>query len=317
MDFEDESIITWYRCEDAQGSNPIEVAVSRFNKPMKIYTISEGDIGYFIKASVSPNHLRCHPGTPKSVVFDKGIKEKDFKGNSNILVPNLENMSCAYQPKVLPGFWALDSYAPADTKAFNWEADNSKDPWYYGEGINGAAGTKGFVQNTKGARMRYKPVGNHFGDMKMSFLAIPAKTAGQGFSSARMQYMDVGIKMDVDNMNGYALRLIRTTKYSDAIDFILMKYDNGNATPISKPISASCYRGHCKITIKVIGKTLKVHAENTSDYFTKHDESEVARVVDLEAEISSSLYGGVSFQHTGTVRGGATLIKDLKIEWHY
>lgn len=315
MDFEDESIITWYRCEDAQGSNPIEVAVSRFNKPMKTYTISEGDIGYFIKASVSPNHLRCHPGTPKSVVFGKRIKEKDFKGNSNILVPNLENMSGAYQPKVLPGFWALDSYAPADTKAFNWEADNSKAPWYYGEGINGAAGTKGFVQNTKGARMRYKPVGNHFGDMKMSFMAIPAKTAGQGFSSARMQYMDVGIKMDFEHMNGYALRLIRTTKYSDAIDFILMKYENGNATPISQPVSASCYRPNCKITIEVKGNVLKVHAENTSDYFTKHDEKEVVKVVEMETEITPNNFGGVSFQHTGTVRGGATLIKDLKIEW--
>ncbi|MFL1011651.1 hypothetical protein [Flavisericum labens] len=315
MNFKDESLITWYRCEDAKGNNPIEVAVSRFDNPMKVYTISEGDIGYYIKASVSPKHLRCYAGPPKSVVFNKKIEEKDFKGNPNVLVPNLENMSATYQPKVLPGFWSLDSFAPADTKEFNWEADNSRDPWYYGEGINGAAGTKGFVQNTKGARMRYKPVGNNFGDMKISFTALPSKTAGQGFSSARMQYMDVGIKMDVENMNGYALRLIRTTKYSDAVDFILMKYKNGKATPISQPVSASCYRPNCKISIKVVGNKLRVRAENTSEYFTKHDENEVVNEVNLETEITLNPYGGVSFQHTGSVRSGATLIKDLKIQW--
>src|SRR5690606_24181633 len=142
------------------------------------------------------------------------------------------------------------SYAPFDTQEFNWEGDNSRDPWYYGEGVNGAAGTKGFVQNTKGARMRYTPVATVFGDMKISFTAFPSKTAGQGFSSARAQYMDIGIKMDVKNMNGYALRIIRTTKYSDAVDFVLMKYENGIATSMGNPKSTSCYRPNCKITIE-------------------------------------------------------------------
>jgi hypothetical protein len=163
--------------------------------------------------------------------------------------------------------------------------------------------------------MRYSPVGKSFGDMKISFTAVPSKTAGQGFSSARAQYMDIGIKMDVKNMYGYALRLIRTTKYSDATDFVLMKYENGVATPISKPVSASCYRPNCIITIEVKGNKLLVHAENIEDYFTEHDSSEVVKIVDLETEIKSTNFGGLSFQHTGTVGSGATLIKDLKIEW--
>ncbi|MEL0456523.1 hypothetical protein WJN01_09810 [Flavobacteriaceae bacterium SZ-1-7] len=315
MTFEDQSLISWYRCKNENGDEPIEIAVSRFDSPLKTYQLSEGDIGYYIMASISPKHLRCHPGEAQTVVYKKAISAKDVKSNAKILVPNLENMSSKYQPKILPGFWSLDSYAPKDTKEFNWEADNSQDPWYYGEGINGASGTKGFVQNTKGARMRYTPVGNDFGDMKISFLAVPSKTAGQGFSSARMQYMDVGIKMDIKNMNGYALRLIRTTKYSDAIDFILMKYENGNAMAISQPVSASCYRPNCKISVVVQDNKLIVQAENTGDYFTNHDTSEVVKVVDMEVEIAPNSYGGISFQHTGTVGSGATLIKDLKIEW--
>lgn len=316
MTLEDQSLINWYRCSDAKGKHPIEVKVSRFNMPLNTYRLSTGDAGYFIMASVSPKHVRCNPGPAKTVVLQQAISTNDIKDQSNILIPDLKNMSARYQPEVIPGFWTLDSYAPEDTHEYDWAADNSRDPWYYGKGVDGAASDSGFVQAVKGARMRYTPVGNSFGDMKISFTAIPAKTAGQGFSSARAQYMDVGIKMDNEKMNGYALRLIRTTKYSDAIDFILMRYENGKATPISEPVSASCYRPDCIISIEVKENKLRVHAENPHDYYTAPDRKEVVRVVDMEAEIVSNRYGGISFQHTGTVGSGATLIKDLKIEWH-
>jgi len=315
MTYEDQSLISWYRCSDAKGSNPIQIAVSRFNKPMKSYELSVGDIGWYLMASVSPKHLRCIPGEPKTTVYPKAITAKDVKKDNKILVPNLENMSTAYQPQVLPGFWALDSYAPADTREWYWEADNSRDPWYYGPGINGAAQDSGLVQNTKGARLRYQQVGDSFDDMKISFTAVPSKTAGQGFSSARAQYMDIGIKMDVKTMTGYALRLVRTTKYGDAIDFIFMKYDNGVASPISEAVSASCYRPNCRITVTAKGSKLIAHAENRFDYFSEQDESEVKRVVDMETEIQPNDFGGLSFQHTGSVGSGATLIKELKVEW--
>lgn len=315
MSFEDQSLINWYRCRDAQGSHPIEIAVSRLNKPLKTYQLSAGDIGYYIMASVSPKHLRCEAGLKKKVIFNAVISKKDIKQPSHILIPNLEQMSAKYQPEILAGFWTLDSYAPADTHEHNWTADNSKDPWYYGTGENGAANDVGFVQATKGARMRYAPVGDFFGDMKMSFTAVPSKTAGQGFSSARAQYLDIGIKMDNKEMNGYALRLIRTTKYSDAIDFIVMKYENGNPIPISSPITASCFRPNCIISIEVKKNKLIVYAENPLEYYVENYPIEVVKMVNMEVNITPTPFGGISFQHTGTVGSGATLIKDLKIEW--
>lgn len=315
MSFEDQSLIQWYRCRDAQGSHPIEIAVSRLNKPLKTYSLSTADVGYFIMASISPKHLRCEAGTPKTVIFNSVISKADIKQTASILIPNLENMSAKYQPEILPGFWTLDSYAPADTKDQNWTADNSKDSWYYGSGENGALNDVGFIQATKGARMRYTPVGNSFGDMKMSFTAIPAKTAGQGFSSARAQYMDIGIKMDHKEISGYALRIIRTTKYSDAVDFILMKYENGISTPISKPVTTSCFRPNCIISIEIKNNRLVVHAENPLEYFTGNYPRDVVKKVDLEAVLTTNPFGGISFQHTGTIGGGATSIKDLKIEW--
>ena len=66
MRFEDQSLVTWYRCTDANGGNPLGIAVSRMNKPMLEYELSAGDIGYFIMASVAPKHLRCDAGKPVS-----------------------------------------------------------------------------------------------------------------------------------------------------------------------------------------------------------------------------------------------------------
>ena len=311
----DQSLISWYRCEDVNGKHPIKIVVSRFNKPLKTYGLSLEDVGYYIMASIAPKHTRCELGNQKNIVFKQKIKAEDIANYATVLIPNLENISTEYQPEIRPGFWTFDSFAPKDTEAFNWEADNTRDPWYYGEGVNGAANNLGLVQNTKGARIRYMPVGKTFGDMKLSFTAVPSKTAGQGFSSARAQYMDIGIKMDVETMSGYALRLIRTTKYSDAVDFILMSYKKGIATPISEPVSASCYRPNCEITVEIKNNKLSVHAENTVSYFTNHDGSEVVKVVNLQTDIKSNNFGGFSFQHTGTVGSGATLIKDLKVEW--
>lgn len=314
MRFKDQSLITWYRCTDARGNNAVEITVSRFNEPKREYTLTAGDIGYYIMVKVSPKHIRCQPGRPLEAIAGEPVSVSYVKNNSKTMNVDLQGMSTKYQPEVKPGCWSLDCFAPADTD--DWIADNDRDPWYVGAGVDGAANDTGLVQANKGARLRFTPVGNDFGDMKISFTAVPAKTAGQGFSSARAQYMDVFIKFDTKTLSGYALRLIRTTKYGDAIDFILMKYENGIATPISKPISASCYRPDCFISLEAKGNKLIVQAQTKTEYYIVPDRPEVAQQVYLEAEITENKLGGFGFQHTGTVAGGATLIKDLQIAWN-
>ncbi len=58
-----------------------------------------------------------------------------------------------------------------------------------------------------------------------------------------------------------------------------------------------------------------VQDKNRLDYFSENYPMEVLKSVYLEAEIVPNSFGGISFQHTGTIDSGATLIKDLKIEW--
>lgn len=315
MKYEDQSLISWYRCSNAAGDNAIKVAVSRFNEPLKTYALSTADVGYYLMATVEPKHLRCNAGAAISYIYPEPINNEDVI-YTNKYVVDLASLPTDYQDKVIPGFWTVDCFKPLDTDEYKeWAADTLKNSWYYGSGINGAANDTGLIQATKGARLRYTPVASKFTDMKVSFTVCPAKTAGQGFSSARAQYMDICIKFDTKNLTGFALRLIRTTKYGDAIDCMFMKYENGVATPIGEPVSTSCYRSPCSVSLEITGKKLTAHMQTSISYFEQVERPEVKPVVDMEISVEPNAFGGFGIQHTGTVGSGASLIKDLKLEW--
>nr|WP_321450563.1 hypothetical protein [uncultured Carboxylicivirga sp.] len=313
MPYQDESIIKWYRCKSEDDKNPIEVAVSRFNEPMRKYNLTKADEGWYIMASIKPKHLRCCAGNEFKVLYKRGINIENPQNDTLTIKPNLNNFSTSNQARIIEGFWTVDCYKPQDTKEQNWKADNHKEAWYVGSGLNGAANDTGLIQNTKGARIRYQPVGDKFGDMKISLTAVPAKTAGQGFGSATDQYMDIGIKMDLNTMNGYALRIFRTAKFGDAVDFQLMEYNNEIATPISSPISTSCYRPNCTISVEIKDSLLIVKASNSNNY---NSNSKVKKKVYIDTAIKPNTCGGILIQHTGSIGSGATLIKDLKVEWY-
>ena len=309
MRFDDQSLVTWYRCTDAKGSNPIEVAASRLNKPLHEYELSEGDIGYFIMASVAPKHLRCDAGTSVSSLRGKPISVKGVKADKSVLYTDFRNVSIRNQTKVIPGFWTMKSVeSPANDPRMS--ASSERDAWYYGEGTDGAAGQMGLLQG-RNARLLYTPVGEEFGDMKLSMTVVPSKTAGQGFSVAHL-YMDVLIKFDTKTMTGYALRFIRTTKYGDAVDCMFVKYDSGKVTEISKPVSTSCYRPSCNITIEVKGNKIIAHADSPAEYYKAPDRPEVLTKVNIEADIVPCKSGGFGIEYTG---GAATMIKEMKVEW--
>ena len=151
--------------------------------------------------------------------------------------------------------------------------------------------------------------------MSVTLQVAPCKSAGQGFGSATAQYMDVLLKTDTENLNGYALRIERTGKYSNAVDFKLIKYTNGLTEAITEPISASCYNTLCTITLKVEGTTLSAHVETTKKQNDEQAAAGLAHVVDLAAEIETNSFGGVGVTHTGTVGANATLLTQLDVVW--
>jgi hypothetical protein len=309
MRFEDQSLITWYRCTDSRGSNPIEVAVSRFGKPLYEYELSEGDIGYYIRAEVAPKHVRCEPGKTVDAVTRKPVREKQVKGDRNILQTDFRNISTKNQPEVIPGFWTM-THGSGSAADRNLPGAAGQDAWYYGAGTEGSAGLTGLLQGRTG-RLLYTPVGEDFGNMKLSMTVAPSKTAGQGFSIAHL-YMDILIKFDTKTMTGYALRFIRTTKYGDAVDCMFMKYDKGTVTEISKPVTTSCYRTPCNITIEVNGNIIKAHADTPADYYKISGRPEVLPEVNIETVIEPSRDGGFGIEFNG---GASSMIRELRAEW--
>jgi hypothetical protein len=147
--------------------------------------------------------------------------------------------------------------------------------------------------------------------MKLTMTVAPFKTAGQGFSVANL-YMDVLIKFDTKAMTGYALRFIRTTKHHDAVDVILLKYENGKVEKINEPVTTSSFRTSCKITIEVNNNKISASSTTSAQYNLQPQKPDVYKGVNMEASITSNEFGGFGIQYNG---GSPTLIKDLKVEW--
>ena len=313
---EDMSAISWYRCTDAEGSNPILVAVTRNDSPEYTYKLTAGDVGYYIMAKVESKNIRSDYGTPVNTVYDKAIGVKDVRSKN--LSTDFSNFPNIKQSEIKAGFWTVDYNRPADTESFgSWQGADTEEPWKYGTTGNGCVGA-GLYEGTQGSRIMYTPVEGTYGDMSLELVVDPAKTAGQGFGSAG-QYMDVLLKFDTSTLTGYGLRIVRTKASSNAVTFVLVKYDNGTVTEISDEVIASCYATGCTISLKVEGNKLTAHVETPTEQLADQATKGYPHVVDLTADIATNSFGGVAIQHTGTTGAGGwqntTMLHNLNVTW--
>lgn len=313
---EDMSAISWYRCTDAEGSNKVLVAVTRNDSPEYTYKLTAGDVGYYIMAKVESKNIRSDYGTPVNTVYDKAIGVKDVRSKN--LSTDFSNFPNTKQSEIKAGFWTVDYNRPADTESFGkWQGADTEEPWVYGVTGNGCVGA-GLYQGTQGSRLMYTPVEGTYGDMSLKLVVDPAKTAGQGFGSAG-QYMDVLLKFDTSTLTGYGLRIIRTKASSNAVTFVLVKYDNGAVAEISDEVIASCYVTGCTISLKTEGNKLTAHVETPTEQLADQAAKGYPHVVDLTADIAANSFGGVAIQHTGTTGTGGwqntTMLHNLDITW--
>ena len=313
---EDMSAISWYRCTDAEGSNKVLVAVTRNDSPEYTYKLTAGDVGYYIMAKVESKNIRSDYGTPVNTVYDKAIGVKDVRSKN--LSTDFSNFPNTKQSEIKAGFWTVDYNRPADTESFGkWQGADTEEPWVYGVTGNGCVGA-GLYQGTQGSRLMYTPVEGTYGDMSLKLVVDPAKTAGQGFGSAG-QYMDVLLKFDTSTLTGYGLRIIRTKASSNAVTFVLVKYDNGAVTEISDEVIASCFVTGCTISLKTEGNKLTAHVETPTEQLADQAAKGYPHVVDLTADIAANSFGGVAIQHTGTTGTGGwqntTMLHNLDITW--
>ena len=124
--------------------------------------------------------------------------------------------------------------------------------------------------------------------------------------------MDVCLKFDTQTLTGYGLRIIRTTKHAKAVDFYLVKYDNGHITPLTEPVSSTCYRTGCTISVDFIGNQLSAQVTTTTP---RPADSTLPHEVSLAADVTPNTFGGIHIQHTGSCGESTTMLHQLKAEW--
>ncbi len=302
--YDDESIVNWYRCSDNKGSDPIEIAVSRMNKPLLQYETGTGDVGYHMMATIAPKHKRCKAGSPVSVITKDKINRSNLTGDPYHLYSDFSNISTSNQCKIIPGFRTLTHYQGGEA------TDTTKNAWRYGNGEEGAINETGLLPAGRSASLFYTPVGKTFGPMRFMLTLAPSKSAGQGFSVAHL-YMDVLIKFDASTMSGYGLRFLRTTKYSNAVDCFYVKYQNGKVTPASTPVTISCFRTPCFVRLEYADGMLTSQVSTTADYLKNYPPG-VLPELKLSTEAEDNQFGGFGINFNG---GAAVLIKNVDVLW--
>ncbi len=309
QDYADESDIKWYRKSPEEETLLELVAVSQPGCPEKTYRLTPADAGKVLVVIIRPKHSRSGYGTDVKCSLKHPVPTTSVE-NPSVLTTDFRQLPCAFQPETKAGSWTVDGFKPADTASYPWQITVGESYWRYGTGNNGCKGY-GLLQTRQGARLLYTPTGSSYGDMRLELLVDPCKTAGQGFSSATGQYMDIYLKFDTKTLTGYALRIIRTVKHSNAVDFMLMKYQDGIATPITDPITSTCYRTNCVIRLEIKENVFTATAETT----TPQPETGLAKTVFLQAVVEPNIFGGFGIQHTGTTGEGTTMLHRLSVEW--
>ena len=295
----DESLITWYR-------DDIPVAASH-TSPLRTYLLSESDKGHIMKAVILPKHPRSNYGLKPAFATFK-VKKAPMRHE---LETDFHDFYCNWQPVVAEGVWTVDGFKPSDTSEYPWSFNREKPMWEYDKGFNGAVGM-GLLQAQRGARLMYTPAKRSYNNMSLMLDVDPTKTAGQGFGSATGQYMDVCLKFDTKTLTGYGLRIIRTTKHAKAVDFYLVRYNNGTITPLTEPVSSTCYRTNCTILLHFNEGLL------TADVTTKTPQpanSTLPHEVHLSAKVDANPFGGIHIQHTGSCGESTTMLHHLKVHW--
>lgn len=321
----DESLITWYRCTDAHGANPLKVAVSRRGRPEVAYPLSEGDAGAYLMATIQPKHSVSEPGPLQTVYSHFAVAKSDVK--VRMIETDFQNFPADSQPKILPGTWTLDgALAPEVGRNNTPTYTASPNSWNYGPGQAGSIDFHGLYQTVRGARLFYTPTGDRPGGMAVRAKFAPNKNTGQGFGAATNQFLDVYIKYDLATRTGYGLRIQRlTTEEIDAIGykgagavagcaFFLIKHENGAATPISQKVMSSAFVSECTVELAVKNGRLLASASST-DEVRSGDAFGYVREIRFDVPVEDNRHGGTGMFFTGTVGVNAVLVTGWRTSW--
>jgi hypothetical protein len=282
----DQSIVTWYLCDDAAGTHPRCVAVSRGNEPLKTLPLTSGDIGKYLKVTIQPKCNISDPGPEAQAASEKPVTAADV---STTVSPNFRNFVTETNDTYVSGLWTILG---------DW-AVVTGDNYINGYGIrpNGP----GYLLYQQDADC---------GDMQVD-LVMASEKDGQGFSvpgspdenDPRSLYADMYIKFDPRTRSGYALRLWRTKQSANKCMFQLYQIENGVGSPLNnQKVLSGVFKTTVHMALKVTGNTMMVNATNNVDKET----------LALKGTITSNHFGGAGVYWP---RGSSTIYSRFEISY--
>jgi len=284
---QDQSLVSWFICDTAAGTNPRKVAVSRGNQPLKSLPLTHGYVGKYLKVTIQPKHSLSDPGPELSAVSAKPVAATDIR--STTVSPNFRNFVSETNDTYVSGLW---------TVLGTW-AVVSGDDYVNGYGIRPSTAAWLLYQQDADC-----------GDMQVD-LVMASEKAGQGFSvpgspadsGPRNLHADMYIKFDPRTKNGYALRIWRTTQSASKCMFQLYKIENGAGSPLNdRQVLSGVFKTTTHMTLKVTGTTLTVSASNDVDN----------EPLALEGTIAPNRFGGAGVYWPG---GSSTIYSRIEISY--
>ena len=95
---------------------------------------------------------------------------------------------------------------------------------------------------------------------------------------------------------------------------MLMRYDHGQTTALTPPVSAVCYRTGCHIVVRYAGGQLSAEVTTDTPLSVPDDPVLQAKVV-LQATVPPNEFGGLGVQHTGTCGESTTMLHRVQATW--
>ncbi len=282
---QDQSLITWYLCDDAACTTRRTVAVSRGDLPLRQYTLTTGAIGKYIEAGIQPKHNISDPGAEILAIAAHPITAKDLP-TANV-APDFRNFVVAENTNYVSGMWTLLG------------------TWTSVLGDNGY----GIRVGNAGAALLYQQDAPTT-DMTVKVVMTPEKTAGQGFGIAgtpddppkapeKNQKADIYIKYDPRTRTGYSLRFWRTILSGEKCMFQLYRIVDGIGAPISDQQQLTgVFKPDTTITLSIVGNLFTARGSNTTD----------GETLSLHGVVTPNDFGGAGASWSGSTPVGNSVI---------
>jgi hypothetical protein len=290
---EDQSIIDWYICDDAQCSTRREVAVSRGDVPPRQFNLLPGFAGKYIEAAIRPKCNISDPGPETVAISAKTINSSETRKNIN---PDFRDFVVTPDSDYVSDMW---------TVLGNWTSSVG-DNLVNGYGLRVASqGAQLLFQNDAPTR-----------NMTVKVVLTPEKTAGQGFGIAgspddnagpRNQKADIFIKYDPRTGSGYSLRFWRTIQAADKCMFQLYQIVDGIGHPINDQQQLTgVFKPNTTIILSIYGTRFMARGSNTVDRDT----------LSLEGTVDPNKSGGAGIAWSGSVPfGNSVVVSQFEISY--